>query len=1187
MVTSQLTGQIVNFDKEPYMMYQNEEIGTTGEYLSTLEKLLVRWQLSSTSLATSCELTYEDGISSKTVQATYDTDDIWEVSLDLDVDLNPDTKYTYEVILYNNGVPISETKDGTFLTPPLATETSVTYYGYGDTRGDDNSPQPPTPPPAHNDVCNAILNEFSSSNDPGSQTFLLHTGDWNNISTDPGWDLDYFWEGYNEADELRANMPIMGAIGNHEGSGGSYYKYWPYKYDEPFCYSFDYGPVHICVVKVQHENYPHNIIPENIVNWVSDDLSSTEKEWKVMMLHVPIYSSGNHPNHPDALLKLRPLCLTNGVQTVLNGHNHYYSHWLVDGIHYLTLGGGGAKLYDDFDEDIGEVEVDDIDHFGKFIVNGDNMTVNIIQPNIVNHFEDFVVPKYYNININNGENLTWEDNISYIGNITVKSGGILTVECELNFIEDGNIIVERGGKLVIDGGLISGMDDNLWQGIQVHGNAALDQTYSNQGVVEIINGGTIENAVCGIETIKYNDIEYSLPNYSYTGGIVAINDGVFKNNKTAIKFWRYTHDNSISLIGNCQFIADDNIITGTDPDYFVKLNEIDGVRVIASSFNDSRSGLQAHELITGINCYDAYINVFQGCEFTDLNYGIYATASTTATNIDIKDSEFIDNYRGIYIGGMTSPRVTSNTFELKYSYNLLSDGYGLYLDESTDYWVEDNVFEKSSSITKPDPLGMGIIVNESGEDPNEIYLNVFNDVENAINVQGNNRDGTNGDIGLVIKCNDYNNTDADETIIWPPGRITSKAGIAGEQGEGTLDIEDMAGNIFHVPPIVDGDYDDLHNQANDFDYYYSTNTDDDDVEPMDATWSTVDKYPKPTTLEWSHVTACESTIHTGGGGTGDDREKMSAAQSGIEITEAILTALVDGGDTEGLNTEVETSTPPETVVVYNELMSESPNLSETVVESTIEKENVMPNAMVRDVMVANPHTAKSHVLMDKLDERLDPMPEYMKAQILAGKSIQTLKQELEAQLAGYQMRKAKAMNSIVRYYKNELEPQNAYDSLLALYIADNTIKSTYRLAWLYLENGDYQLGSGVISNIPSQFSLTDEEQLVYDGMDDIYSILSGLYQNGNTLEDLSENQVSELHSLALGEVLTTRAYARNILMAVDELEYEEPVLHVDLSKSQQLMEDYNKLMSAKAPQMLSVYPNPSTGYVILEYNHGN
>jgi len=779
---------------------------------------------------------------------------------------------------------------------------------------------------------------------------------------------------------------------------------------------------------------------------------------------------------------------------------------------------------------------------------------------------------------------TWDFDIRLYRDVIVESGYELTIECNVLMPMNGKVIVERGGKLVLDGGLLTNACDDLWRGIQVYGNSTQSQTYANQGVVEIINGGTIENAVCGIETIKYNDIQQSLPNYSYTGGIVAINNGILKNNKTAIKFWQYTYDNSVSLIGNCQFIADDNLITGIDPDYFVKLNDIDGVRVISSSFTDNRSGISTTDLVTGINCYDAYIDVFQGCEFTGLNYGIHATASTTATNIEIKDSEFVDNYRGIYIGGMTDPRVTSNIFELKYIYSLFTDGYGLYLDESTDYWVEDNTFNKSSSITDPDPVGLGIVVNESGGDPNEIYLNVFNDVENAINVQGNNRDGSNGNIGLVIKCNDYNNTEADETIIWS-GRILTTAGIAELQGENTLIAKDMAGNIFHVPDgPVDGDFDDLNNQANDFEYYFSTNAGTTKVEPKDATWSTVDEYGKPTNY-WSLETACESTIHISGGGTGDDLSKMSSAQSGIESTETILAALVDGGDTEGLNTEVENSTPPETITVYNELMDNSPNLSETVVESTIEKEEVLPNAMVRDVMVANPHTAKSHVLMDKLDERLDPMPEYMKAQILAGKSIQTLKQELEAQLAGYQMDKAKAMNNIIRYYKKEeTDPTVAYTELVNLYQEDNTVKSSYMLAWLYLEKGEYQLGSSVISNIPAQFNLTEEQQLVYEGMGDIYSMLSGLYQNGNTLEDLNETQLTQLQYLAASDVLSTRAYARNILVAIDELEYEEPVLHVDLSKSQQLMEDFEKLMSTKAPQMLSVYPNPSTNYIILEYN---
>jgi hypothetical protein len=355
---------------------------------------------------------------------------------------------------------------------------------------------------------------------------------------------------------------------------------------------------------------------------------------------------------------------------------------------------------------------------------------------------------------------------------------------------------------------------------------------------------------------------------------------------------------------------------------------------------------------------------------------------------------------------------------------------------------------------------------------------------------------------------------------------------------------------------------------------------------MDAQFLvTVWKYGMPTNDEWTLTTACESNLNPGGGGgIEEDKADMDDAREGIETTEAVLTAMIDGGDTEALNTEVESSTPPETIQVYNELMSESPNLSETVVESSIEKENVLPNAMIRDVMVANPHTAKSLVLLEKLDERFDPMPEYMKAQILAGQNIQTLKEELEAELGGYQLKKAIAMDNIIRYYQEELEPQVASDSIVTLYQSDNTLNSSYCLAWLYLDRGEYQNGESVLNNIPNHFTLNKEEQLEYNEISAIYDMLTGLYENGNTITSLTENQISQLQTLEADGTLTAQAYARNILLALDEIEYDEPVLFPDFTKSSEAIEEYEKLINTKPPQMLEVYPNPSSGYVIIGYN---
>jgi hypothetical protein len=774
----------------------------------------------------------------------------------------------------------------------------------------------------------------------------------------------------------------------------------------------------------------------------------------------------------------------------------------------------------------------------------------------------------------------WDFSIKFHQDIIVKTGNTLTIECIVEMVPEAKIIVEPGAKLIIDGGKISNelYFNQPWQGIEVWGNPNTTQLPINQGWLVIMNEGTIENA----------EVAVRVGSEDYTGkggGVLQANDGEFLNNGIGVWFDPYSYTG-----GNASYFFESNFdytntINGEGTFTHVKLDDVHYVDFTECTFSNNSNLTYAGYGIYSTNAiFDvegtSTLSGWENSQFQNLEYGIYATAANTTDLADVRHTTFTENHHGIYLSGMTLPRITSNEFFLKKAAS--QEGYGLYLDACTDYWVEDNTFEKCSTCNHP--TGIGIIVNESGGDPNEIYLNEFDYVEYAINVQGENRDATNPAQGLVIRCNEYTNTLKDETIIWDEPRITNMAGIADEQGSFSLNIEEMAGNIFHYETTTT-DYDDLDNEANFFDYYYSTNAGSADVEPEDAQFGvTVDKIGMPTQYLWTRETACESNINTGsGGGTEGEKGAMNDAQEGIETTGAILTALVDGGDTETLNTEVETSTPPEAATVYNELMAESPNLSETVVESTIEKESVIPNAMLRDVMVANPHTAKSITLLEQLDERFDPMPEYMKAQILAGRSIQNLKQELESQLAGYKLKKAKAMNNIVRYYIEQLEPQAASDSILALYQEDNTLKSSYHLAWLYLEKGEYLLGNNIMDNIPTLFNLTDNKELEYNQISGVYNILSNLYQNSATIDSLTASQVGELQTVVNDGEKQPQAYARNILLAINEISYAEPVLFPNNLKSSEAIEEYENLIDTQAPRMLEVYPNPSKDYVILQY----
>jgi len=379
------------------------------------------------------------------------------------------------------------------------------------------------------------------------------------------------------------------------------------------------------------------------------------------------------------------------------------------------------------------------------------------------------------------------------------------------------------------------------------------------------------------------------------------------------------------------------------------------------------------------------------------------------------------------------------------------------------------------------------------------------------------------------------------------------------------------------------DFDDLNNQSNHFYYYYSNDAGDYDVEPLDYTASTVQKVAKPIS-DWTYEDGCPSNLTTGGGGgTEESRAAMNEALTNIESTETVLAALVDGGDTESLKTEVETSTPPETAEIYNELMTGSPYLSETVVGTAIDKEEVLPNSMVRDVMVANPHTSTSLQLLDKLDNRTNPMPAWMKAQILAGRSIQSLKTELEGQLAGYQMAKCRAMNSLVRHFGQQPENPAITDSLIALYQSDNTVGSRYMQAWLYLYSSQYQQGHNIMASIPANFTLAEDELAEYQNMQWLYAMLKGLSESGNGLDSLSGAQILQLQEIDADETGFASVYARNILLAIDELEYQEPIILPNSMKSAEVEEAYHEVLNSKAPTMLEVYPNPSKDFIILAY----
>ncbi|MCF8299048.1 MAG: T9SS type A sorting domain-containing protein, partial [Saprospiraceae bacterium] len=339
-------------------------------------------------------------------------------------------------------------------------------------------------------------------------------------------------------------------------------------------------------------------------------------------------------------------------------------------------------------------------------------------------------------------------------------------------------------------------------------------------------------------------------------------------------------------------------------------------------------------------------------------------------------------------------------------------------------------------------------------------------------------------------------------------------------------------------------------------------------------------YPHLNDQRYSKDSSCPSSLGSGID-PGAIESKIINSETIITNKNSELNSLVDGGDTEELNTDVQISIPPDAMQVRQQLMNESPYLSDTVMKSAIDKENVLPNAMIRDVLVANPQSAKSDNVIETLDERLVPMPDYMMAQIMQGKNTTSAKENLEAEIQNWKGKNEKAYSNMFRYYKNDTT-LNSFDSVVYWLQNQNTIDARYRLAFEYLSNNDTSLINSVLSGITNDFVLNSKQNLIHQDYLSYFQIINALVSQGKTIMEADSTQIVSLQLIANNDKYLPGIYARNILIALGEINYQEAYILPNPLKATDV--DYYPLQELENLKYLKIFPNPARDYIVVEYN---
>ncbi|MEM1214803.1 MAG: M43 family zinc metalloprotease [Bacteroidota bacterium] len=91
------------------------------------------------------------------------------------------------------------------------------------------------------------------------------------------------------------------------------------------------------------------------------------------------------------------------------------------------------------------------------------------------------------------EVIDWDCHKDLLGHLVIAPGGVLTIRCNISLPENAKVTIRPGGKLILDGGSLYQDCGLTWQGIEV------EQTNEEQGQLELLNGGRVDNITLGNE----------------------------------------------------------------------------------------------------------------------------------------------------------------------------------------------------------------------------------------------------------------------------------------------------------------------------------------------------------------------------------------------------------------------------------------------------------------------------------------------------------------------------------------------------------------------------------------------------------------------------------------------------------------------------------------------------------------
>lgn len=755
--------------------------------------------------------------------------------------------------------------------------------------------------------------------------------------------------------------------------------------------------------------------------------------------------------------------------------------------------------------------------------------------------------------------------------------------------ESAKIIVKTGAKLVVDGATLTSTCE-LWQGIEVQGKSDQSQyTPDAQGQIILKNGAVIENARTGIIIIANGDDPHNY-DFTTTGGIIKANGSTFRNCITGIHFLDYTNTHpttgaeipNVSYIKNCTFETTENIAGGGYPDAFIKMENVQWVKILGNTFQNTNPLADPDYLGEGINSIDAKYKVSSFCsnftnpctsevknQFINLRYGVRATATQSTYPVTVEDAVFDKCHFGVYLGKVGFATVINNEFIVSDWFDPTSKknkyAYGLYLAQSNDYRVEGNYFH---SVSPRGWTGIyisnGNLTNNTAAD--EIYRNTFDNLYSAI-VALNDNDGPDPHDGLTFHCNWFTNNTYDISVMpWTDTR-TSVGAIQGTGFPSLLDPTLLVRNYYSADCIGNEnrfliDWNPQTPQDIQHTSYNGANW----LPPSGCADYYVKMYGSPYVYNPSHCqdrTVVDPFII--------EMELEQLARQKSELNE-----IIDGGQTALLVSIAQSALPKGQIL--QSMMEFSPYLSDEVLLALIERPNALPPGTMQQILSAN--SPLSEKVFTAVQEMTPALPNGILNQIANLQTGELSDRDFIPLVeASYTQKQSLLISDLVRYYLNDTLTYNPIDSVIKI-LSDVQYKDAkINLVSVYIEAKNFNKAQSLLDSLviiePELNAFADKQEL---------SIMKA-NQPGGVYSMLNDSvAIQILNTISTDTTKFGSLYAMNIIEAIGDSIYEELTLIPTPDMNNRNMLENSPASNSKNNAYLNCYPNPATEKINIEYS---